>query len=128
MDLETAVKGMMDAKARLQSKAAVTSPSILSEQMYRLGQYTSAIEDHLADLEEDYEKQEAAILKRELHPEGFEAKRNSATGAGVEVKIELGELEGQIKRLDRVVKASWKQGNTAMARYNHLLNEMKGAV
>lgn len=121
MDLKTAIDGMLSAKARLRSAAAVSSPSVLSEQMYRLGQYVSAIEDHLADLEEDYEKQEAGILRREMDELG-----HSATAASARVKIELGALEGQIKRLSRIVAASWKQSNTAMARYNHLDKEMRG--
>lgn len=123
LSLEEAVKGMLDAQQKLRTSQSKQIPAYLSEQNYRLAQFTAAVDYHLALLEEEYEIKEATILK-----ESIRDKKMSATAAEKEVKIELGQLEGQIKYLGRITKAAWSQHMGNLARFNHLVQESKGAV
>lgn len=123
MTLEAAIEGMLDAQEKLRQPVAKTSPSIISEQYYRLAQFTSAVEYHLGKLEEDYERDEAKTLKKYMIDEG-----KSATAAEKFVKMEMGDREGKIKFLTRITSAAWRQHMGAMGRVNNLSNEMKGSV
>lgn len=123
LSLEEAVTGMLDAQDNLRTNAAKEQPAYLSEQFYRLGQFTAAVEYHLGQLEEQYEIDEANVLRAAIREQKL-----SATAAEKEVKIELGEIEGKIKYLSRITKAAWSQHMGAMARFNHLQQEMKGAI
>lgn len=123
LSLEEAVKGMLDAQNNLRTNQAKEIPAYLSEQFYRLGQFTAAVEYHLALAEQEYEKDEADILRRCMI-----TNKMSATAAEKHVKIELGEREGQIKYLTRITKAAWSQHMGAMARFNHLTKEMAGSI
>ena len=123
ISLEESVKGMLSAQENLRTSQAKQIPAYLSEQNYRLAQYTASVDYHLALLEEEYEIKEAKILK-----ESIRDKKMSATAAEKEVKIELGQLEGQIKYLGRITKAAWSQHMGNLARFNHLVQESKGAV
>lgn len=123
MDLDIAIKTMLDAQSKLRTKDGINNPSYMSEQMMRLAQATGAAEIHLADLEKDYEVQLAKQLHRFLVTEG-----TSATNAEKRVKIELGELKGQLAYLSRLVSSAWKQISTIQSRYNHLQKESVGQV
>ena len=122
MDLPTALRGMLDAEAKLSQESALRNPSLISEQMYRLGQYTSAVEKHLGDAEEEYERESARVYSEALRTE------KSATAAKNLTEMEMAEKKGQIKRLSRYVSSSWRIHTACMARYNHLSQEMKGSV
>lgn len=118
MDLQIALKGMLKAEADLRSREGVTSPTVMSLAMMTLSSFTSAVEEHLAQYEKDYETQEAQILHRCIIQDG-----KSATAAEKFVKMELGEMEGQIKYLTRLTGAAWRQVGTIQSRYNHLVKE-----
>lgn len=118
MELEPAIKGMLTAQADLRSKTGISNPPFMSAKMMTLSSFTSAVEEHLAQYERDYETQEAQILRRCIIDEG-----KSATAAEKYVKMEMGELEGQIKYLTRIVGAAWKQVGVIQSRYNHLIKE-----
>jgi len=123
LNLTDAIAGMLDAQNNLRTNQAKEIPLYLSEQFYRLGQFTAAVEYHLALEEQKYEADEANILRIAIRE-----RKMSATAAEKEVKIELGEREGQIKYLTRITKAAWSQHMGAMARFNHLIQAEKGAV
>ena len=123
LSLEQGVAGMLDAQNNLRTNQAKEVPIYLSEQFYRLGQFTAVVEYHLALEEQRYEADEANILRVAIRE-----KKMSATAAEKEVKIDLGEREGQIKYLTRITKAAWAQHMGAMARFNHLIQESKGAI
>jgi len=123
LSLEQGVEGMLSAQDNLRTNQAKEIPAYLSEQFYRLGQFTAVVEYHLALAEQEYERDEAQILR-----DAIRVRKMSATAAEKEVKIELGEREGQIKYLTRITKAAWAQHMGAMARFNHLQAEMKGAI
>lgn len=123
MDLQTAIKTMLDAQVKLRTKRGVLDPAYMSEQMMRLAQATGAVEEHLADFEKQYEQQQAVLFKQFLVTEG-----TSATNAEKRVKIELGELKGQLAYLSRITASAWKQISTIQSRYNHLAKESVGQI
>jgi hypothetical protein len=118
MELDFAIKGMLQAQTDLRSKTGITNPSFMSRTMMTLSSFTSAVEEHLSRYEKDYETKEAQILRRCIIDEG-----KSATAAEKYVKIEMGTTEGQIKYLTRLVGAAWKQVGVIQSRYNHLIKE-----
>lgn len=122
MDLNTAIKGMMDAKAKLQTPSGVSSLPVMSENMQRLAAYTSAVEDGLANLESELEIKERdfyyAAIKTGLKPSPAER----------DAKYEVAQEKGDIKRLVRLVNSSWKLIDTVRSRYNHLNQETRGQV
>lgn len=122
MDLQTALKGMLDAQDKLSTPEVMASPVLISEQMYRLGQYTSAVERELGDIEEEYEINWSDDYRRALED------KMSVTAAKQHADVENSEDKGQIKRLSRYVSSSWKVHTQCMARYNHLTQENRGAV
>lgn len=131
--LDEAIKGMLDAESRLSSRQAVVSPTIISEQMYRLGQYASATEKLLGDAEEAYEIEWAKKYTMYTEPYALSdengnityAKSLSATAAKQRADVDTAAAKGNIKRLSRYVSSCWKIHTGAMARINHLNNEIK---
>jgi hypothetical protein len=123
MELQKAIEVMLDAQKKLRSKEGINSPPFMSEQMMRLAQATGAIEDHLAILEKQYDLKQAELLHRFLVTEG-----TSATNAEKRVKIELGELKGQLSYLSRIVSSAWKQISTIQSRWNHIQKENVGQI
>jgi hypothetical protein len=120
MELTVAVKGMMEARNQLRSKQGVTSPSFISEQMQRLTQYTGAVEEHLAELEEQLEVDE---MEKFLHYTRTEGK--SVNQSEILAKQEVGSLKGEIAKLKRYVNSSWSIIGVAQSRFNHLNMEYK---
>lgn len=122
MDIDTAIKGMMDAKAKLQTPGGVRSLPIMSENMQRLAAYTSAVEDGLAEYEGELEIKERDAyyleIKSGLKPSPAER----------EAKYAVAKEKGEIKRLVRLVNSSWKLIDTVRSRYNHLNQETRGQV
>ncbi len=121
--LNEATKGMLDCMDNLRTLKAKDQPTYLSEQIYRLGQYTAAVEYHLGETEQWYEESEAELLREAIHDKGL-----SASMAEKEVKMNLGNVEGQIKYLTRVTKAAWALHMGGISRVKHLNDEMKGTT
>lgn len=124
MKLEEAVKGMMDARAKLRSKQGVSSPEFISEQMQRLAQYTGAVEEHLAQAEEDIELD--MMNKFKLYSTGEEAK--SVNQAETLARFETGGTKGKIAKLKRYVNSSWQIVGVAQSRWNHLQKSITGQI
>lgn len=118
MELDEALKVYFDATKNLRTQQGINSPVFMSKEMMRLSQATGGIEEKLAELEKDYEVQVAQKLKLYLIDEG-----TSATNAEKRVKIDLGEVKGQLAYLSRLVSSAWKQISTIQSRYNHLVKE-----
>ena len=81
LNLTDAIAGMLDAQNNLRTNQAKEIPLYLSEQFYRLGQFTAAVEYHLALEEQKYEADEANILRIAIRE-----RKMSATAAEKEVK------------------------------------------
>lgn len=120
MDLEQAIKVMLDAQDKLRTRQGVNSPDYMSEQMQRLAQATGAVELHLAEYERDYEIALGNKLHTYLVTEG-----TSATNADKRVRIDLAKQKAEITYLTRIVASAWKQVSTTQSRWNHLQAEYK---
>lgn len=122
MTLETALKGMSDAKSELARRQAVQSLPIMSENMQRLATYTATVEEFLADLEAKQEYDEGHVYR------SLRQQDKSSNAAEQEARYATAELKAEIKRLTRLVNASWKLISTIQSRWNHLDKEAKGQV
>lgn len=122
MDLKTAIDGLKDAKSKLQTRQAVSSLPLMSEQMHRLAIYTNAVEDHLAQLEKDLEIDEAAEYRNAVKD------GKSPSAAEKVAKYANAETKAEIKYLSRVVKSAWSLIGIQQSRWNHLEKEAKGQV
>ncbi len=122
MNLETAVHLMMDARAKLRTKEGISDPPYISQEMMRLAQATGAVEEHLADLEEQIEVDEMNIFN------GWRADGKSVNQAETLAKQEVGTLKGQIAKLKRYVNSSWQIVSVAQSRFNHLAKGTVGQV
>lgn len=118
MNLEQALAGLFDAQSRLRTASAVANPIIMSKHMYRLSQYTGAVENHLAEFERDFDIEYAHKLNEFIMKEGMKP-----TPADAKVKMVMGEQKGQITYLSRIVSSSWKQLGVIQSRINHILKE-----
>jgi hypothetical protein len=118
MNLETSLKGMLSAEEALRSKEGVNNPVYSSEQMMRLSTYASAVEEHLAQYEKDFEIRYAKELKQRLFQDNAKV-----TQVEREVDIILAELKAQIKYLTRLVNSAWRQVGVIQSRINHLTRE-----
>lgn len=123
MDLQLAVDGMMKTRAALRSSQGVINPGFISEQMQRLTQYTGAVEEHLAELEEKLEVDE---MQKFMHYTKAEGK--TVNQAEIITKQEVGEVKGQIAKLKRYVNSSWQIVGVAQSRFNHLQKQVTGQV
>lgn len=120
MELETAIGIMLESQDKLRSKAGVTNPDFISQQMQILAQATAAVEVHLANYERQYEIEMGSKLHHYLVTEG-----TSASNAEKRVRIELAKTKGEIAYLSRIVSSAWKQVSTAQSRWNHINTEYK---
>lgn len=118
MELSFALEGMLKAQAGLRSSEAISNPTFLSKTMMTLSSFTSAVEEHLAGYEKEFEVRSARELKIRLIDHQMKV-----TQAEREVDIKLAELKGQIKYLTRLVKSAWAQVGVIQSRYNHLIKE-----
>jgi septation ring formation regulator EzrA len=122
MDLQKAVNGMLDARSQLRSSKGVADAGFISEQMQRLTQYTGAVEEHLAEYEEQLEIQEMDIFN------GWLKDGKSINQAELLAKQEVGQIKGQIAKLKRYVNSSWQIVGVAQSRFNHLQKQGTGQV
>lgn len=127
MNVEEALRGLKDAESKLSTRQAVANPALISEEMYRLGQFASALEQHLGDAEEEYEV-EWADLYAQLTLPTLHGKPLSATAAKQMADIQMAESKGNIKKLQRYVSAAWHVHMSCMARHKHLESQMRGSV
>lgn len=119
MDLETAIKGMLDARNQLRNKRGVSDGTFISEQMMRLTQYTGAVEEHLAVFEEELEVAEMKEFDSQL------TQGKSVNMSETLAKQKVGSLKGKIAYLKRLVNSSWSIIGVAQSRFNHLNAEYK---
>lgn len=118
MDLNTAVKGLLDARAKLRDAKGIQEPTFISENMQRIATYAGAVEEHLADLEEEIELEEEKAYRKYLTD-------HTPSASEREAKYDVATLKASAKRLTRLVNSSWKLVSTSQSRYNHLQTEYK---
>ena len=119
MNLDIAVKGLLQVRNDLRSREGVIDPFFISERMQRLAQYTGAVEEHLGHLEEDQENIKLVAFHKYL------AEGRSVNMAETLCRKEFGSHEGEIAKLSRLVKSSWALISTSQSRINHLQGEQR---
>ena len=117
--IEEALKGIESAQDTIRNATALSSPTILSEQMMRLSQYTAILDAHLADYEKEYEVKLSNKILSKMQ-EGIKV-----TPAESMAKVELAEIKSQMLFLTRISASCWRQVGVAQSRINHLLQESK---
>ena len=117
MDLDVAIKGLLDARNQLRSRQGVSNPTFISEQMMRLTQFTGAVEEHLAELEEELEVAEMQEFDKHL------TQGKSVNMSETLAKQKVGSQKGKIAYLKRLVNSSWSIIGVSQSRFNHLNTE-----
>jgi hypothetical protein len=122
MTLEIALRGMLDARGMLQQKEAVYTPSYISEQMQRLAQYTSAVEEGLAELEKELKIKETRVYNQ------HRAEGESSNASNVAVEHETSTEKAEIVKLTRLTSSSWRLIGASQSRIKHLLAEAQNQI
>lgn len=122
MKIDTAISGMMQAREALQESESLSSPTHISDNMYRLAQFVSAVEEGLGTLEEDLEVKEAQFFK-EMTDAG-----NSVNATQVSMKYEFAKDRAYINKITRLVSSSWKLISASQSRIKNLVEESKNQI
>ena len=122
MDIHAAISGMMQAREALQESESLSSPTHISDNMYRLAQYVSAVEEGLGTLEEDLEVKEAQYFKQ-MTDAG-----NSVNATQVSMKYEFAKDRAYINKITRLVSSSWKLISASQSRIKNLVEESKNQI
>lgn len=122
MKIDTAISGMMQAREALQESEGLSSPTHISDNMYRLAQFVSAVEEGLGTLEEDLEVKEAQFFK-EMTDAG-----NSVNATQVSMKYEFAKDRAYINKITRLVSSSWKLISASQSRIKNLVEESKNQI
>jgi triacylglycerol esterase/lipase EstA (alpha/beta hydrolase family) len=116
MDFNQALEKLLKIQISLQNPEYTDNPALMSKSMARMAVYAGTIENKLAEYERDYELEQSKLYKELLT-----TKKMSASAAEKHVKIELGEIRGQVAYLSRVVASAWRQIGVLQSRINHLV-------
>lgn len=122
MKIDTAISGMMQARGALQESESLSAPTHISDNMYRLAQYVSAVEEGLGTLEEDLEVKESVFFK-EMTDAG-----NSVNATQVSMKYEFAKDRAYINKIARLVSSSWKLISASQSRIKNLVEESKNQI
>ena len=122
MNIDTAISGMMQAREALQEAESLSSPTYISDNMYRLAQYVSAVEEGLGTLEEDLEVKESVFFN-EMTDAG-----NSVNATQVSMKYEFAKDRAYINKITRLVSSSWKLISASQSRIKNLVEESKNQI
>ena len=122
MDIHAAISGMMQAREALQESESLSSPTHISDNMYRLAQYVSAVEEGLGTLEEDLEVKESVFFKERTDA------GNSVNATQVSMKYEFAKDRAYINKIARLVSSSWKLISASQSRIKNLVEESKNQI
>ena len=122
MKLATANAGVLKERGALQEPQGISSPSYISEHMQLLTQYTSALEENLAELEAKLEVTES---------ETFKAHRSdglSVNAAQVQTKYDIAADRAEVLRVTRLCSSSWRFISSSQSRVKHLIEESHNQI
>lgn len=122
MNIKNALAGLNEARQALQEIENIASPTHISDNMYRLAQYTSAVEEGLGELEENLEIKEAAYFSESIKL------GKSVNAATVSMKYEFAEDRAYITKITRLVSSSWKLISASQSRIKNLIEESKNQI
>ena len=116
MELNELTQKLLSVEKSVITENITDNPARMSKAMVLIAMYANGVEEHLADLERDYEVQSAQLYRKCMLEE-----RLSASAAEKHVKIELGELKGNLAYFSRVVASAWRQSGVLQSRINHVV-------
>ena len=116
MGLDEALEKLFKVQNSLQEPRFTENPGLMSQAMMRMSVFATAIEEKLAEYEQDYKIKEAQTYKKTLLDEKL-----SATAAEKHIKIELGVEKAKITYLTRIVSAAWDEIGVLQSRINHIV-------
>lgn len=122
MDIETAIAGVLTERSALQQPEGVSSPTYISEHMYLLTQFNSALEEVLAEEEKKFKNHEAELFK------AYTKAGDSVNKAQTKIKYELAADEAEITRLTRLCSSSWRFIGSSQSRIKHLIQEAQNQI
>ena len=122
MKIDVALEGVREARRALQESESISSPTHISDNMYRLAQYASAVEEGLGELEEDLEVKESLYFKQ-MTDAG-----NSVNATQVSMKYEFAKDRAYITKVTRLVSGSWKLISASQSRIKNLVEESKNQI
>jgi len=119
MELEQAIKIMLETQGNFATRRGINDPDYISQNMQILANATALVEQHLAGFERDYE----VSLGRKLGE--YISGGASASASETRVRSELAKEKGEIKYLTRIVKSAWSQVGVSQSRHNHLTKDFR---
>lgn len=119
MELEQAIKIMLETQDNFATRRGIEDPEYISQQMQVLANATVLVERELAGFERDYEIKLGKKLGEYI------AGGSSASAAETRVRTELAKEKGEVKYLTRIVKSAWSQVGVSQSRHNHLTKEFR---
>jgi len=122
MKIEVAVKGVLQERGALQKMGGTPQPTYISEHMYLLSQFNSALEECLAEEEKKLELREAELFKE------YRAKDLSANASQIQVKYDVAVDRAEIIRLTRLCSSGSRLISSAQSRIKHLLAEAQNQI
>lgn len=116
MDINTATKGYIDTRKRLEKN--FNSPNYISDTLFRMGVYLSHIGDHLGDLKAEYEQERAKAFMAHLETKSASAAENLA-------RVDTSEIRGQVAKLELTLKNGQNLVSIGQSRLRVLENEAR---
>lgn len=112
MELNTAIAGILDTRAKLGKLLTQThpDPSGVGDQMNRMALYLTYIGDHLGELEERREKTKGAEFMKCL------AEGKSANQADMLSRASVADLTGQIAKVKYLHSDGWNYTSRAQSK------------
>lgn len=121
MNKATATSGMLQERHALQEPEGVSSPTYISEHMQLLAQYTSALEEVLAEEEKNLGSREEELYTQHKDTMSFNAAKNR-------IKYETASDRSEIARMKRLCSSSWDLIGASQSRVKHLVTEAQNQI
>jgi hypothetical protein len=124
MDIETATRGILDARERLGKLLASNhpDPQQIGDQMNRMALYLTYVGDHLGQLEEQRETNKAREFMR------FLKEGKSANQADTLSRTAVAFLTGQIARVKYLHKDGWEYTSRAQSKLRQYENQSRNQL
>ncbi len=123
MDITTAIAGVLQERSALQQQEGLSSPTYISEHMYLLTQYNSALEERVGEEQKRIEIQESELFKQYTTTDN-----KSVNAAEKMIKYELAADKAELSRLSRLCSTSWRFIGVSQSRIKHLIEESRNQI
>ncbi|MCA9333683.1 hypothetical protein KC963_01420 [Candidatus Saccharibacteria bacterium] len=120
MDIQTATKGYLDTRKRLETN--FNNPNFISDALYKMGIYLSHIGDHLGKLKAQYEQDRASSFLSHL------SNGESASKAENLARVDTAEVRGQIAKLELTLKNGQSLVSIGQSRLRVLEGEARNQI